>query len=68
MLLDCGHPHDIVMAYPLATIWAEYQIVKLREGGRMVSESLLQQSMLAASFSGKDGGYKKQLEELSNGR
>jgi hypothetical protein len=33
----------------------------------MASESTLQQSMLAASFSGKNDGYNKQLEKVRHG-
>lgn len=60
------------MAYPLATIWREYEIVKLREGGRMASESMLMQSMIAAAFSKKgseaEKGYKKMIKDLNHGR
>lgn len=56
------------MGWPLATLWAEFELIRLREGGRMASESMLQQSMLTASLTGKDNGYKKKLEDMQHGR
>ncbi len=55
------------MTYPLGTVWAEFEMIRLREGGRMASESLLMQSMLTAWFSGKGENYHKQLEKVRNG-
>ncbi|WLJ71132.1 hypothetical protein [Sphingomonas phage Carli] len=56
------------MAYPIGTIWSEFDILRLREGGRMASESVLMQSMLSAWFSGKGESYNKLLEKVRNGR
>lgn len=67
-LVAMGIPYDLVMSFPLATIWAEYEIIRLREGSRMASESLLMQSMLTAWFSGKGESYQKQLESIRHGR
>lgn len=66
-LLANGHPYDVVMGYPLATIWAEYEAISLREGGRIASESLLMKTMLSAWFSGKDEYYKKKIIEVQHG-
>lgn len=55
------------MGYPLQTIWAEFEIIRLREGGRQASESLLMKTMLSAWFSGKDDFYKKQIEKVQHG-
>lgn len=67
-LIAAGHPYDVVMTYPLATIWAEFEVIRLREGGRMASESTLMQSMLTAWFSGKPENYNKLLEKVQHGR
>ena len=56
------------MGYPLGTIWAEFEVIRLREGGRMASESTLMQSMLTAWFSGKADNYNKLLEKVQHGR
>lgn len=56
------------MGWPLATLWAEFQLIRSRVGGQMADESLLMQSMLTAWFSGKGGDYQKQLEKVRNGR
>lgn len=56
------------MDWPLATVWAEFEIIRLREGGRMASESLLQQSMLTASLSGKGEDYHKRIQKVQHGR
>lgn len=56
------------MGYSIATIWSEFSIVRMREGGRMASESLLMQSMLSAWVSGKGEAYNKQLGKIRNGR
>lgn len=67
-LLANGHPYEVVMGYPLGTIWAEFEVIRLREGGRMASESTLMQSMLTAWFSGKAENYNKLLEKVQHGR
>lgn len=56
------------MAYPLATIWSEYEAIRLREGSRIAAESILMQTMLGAAFSGKPDSYNKALEKISDGR
>lgn len=55
------------MSYPVATIWSEYEVIRLREGNRMADESVLMQSMLSAWFSGKDEGFRKDLERVRHG-
>lgn len=55
------------MGYPLGTVWTEFEIIRLREGGRIASESLLMQSMLTAWFSGKGEDYKKRIEKVQHG-
>lgn len=67
-LVAMGIPYDLVMSYPLATVWSEYEIIRLREGSRMASESTLMLSMLTAWFSGKGEDYHKQLEKVRHGR
>ena len=66
-LLAHGHPYDVVMEYPLGTIWSEFKIIRLREGGKMASESTLMQSMLTAWFSGKPESYNKLLGKVQDG-
>lgn len=56
------------MTYPLATIWAEFEILRLREGGKTASESVLMQAMLSGWFSGKNEQYNKLLDKVSHGR
>ncbi len=55
------------MGYSLATIWSEFEAIRLREGGRMASESMLMQSMLSAWFSGKPDSYHKMIEKVQHG-
>ena len=55
------------MGYPLGTVWTEFEIIRLREGGRIAAESLLMKTMLSAWFSGKDEFYRKQIEKVQHG-
>lgn len=67
-MLANGHPHDLVMRWPLATIWSEFEILRSREGAALALESILQQTMIASVWTGKFENYNKMIGKVRDGR
>ena len=66
-LLEGGHRHEIAQHYPLATLWAEAQLIAARVNTGYSTTAALQYTTIGAVLSGKKGPLDRELKRLRDG-